>query len=125
MGMTALIGAGRAVITLRNLTPHTVTFVLPDGAVVDLPPEQPTPRCAVVRDQLDPVATQVGRIPVTRSRLAGAVIDLPGPQPATWLVVSRAIVEALPERVDLLFPDDLVRDADTGLVVGCRALGRC
>lgn len=33
------------------------------------------------------------------------------------------VAEALPERGDLLFPVDLVRD-DGGQIIGCRALGQ-
>lgn len=113
------------VIRLRNLTPHTVTFRLPDGRSVDLPPELPTPRCTLVRLPAEQVMTQLGEVPVIRTTFDGGVTDLPDPEPGTWLVVPRAVVEAVPDRVDLVFPDDLVRDPATGQVVACRALGRC
>lgn len=111
-------------IRLRNLTPHTVTFWLSDGRKVDLVAELPTPRCTIVRIPDIPVISQVGEIPVSTARLDGRIVDLPDVQPDTWLIVPRAIVAAAPDRLDLVFPDDIIRDPATGQVIGCRALGR-
>ena len=108
---------------LRNHTPHPVRVVLGEGGSVELPPESPTPRC-VVRRVPDGLATTIhGVLPLTRTDLSGEVIDLPPVRPEVLCIVARAVVEALPDRSDLVFPDDLVRDA-AGRVVGCRSLGR-
>ena len=49
--------------------------------------------------------------------------SLPGPVDGVWHVVSQLVVNAMPDREDLLFPVDLVRDAE-GNIMGCRALAR-
>ncbi|MCL4217714.1 MAG: hypothetical protein KJ052_12020 [Candidatus Hydrogenedentes bacterium] len=99
-----------------NLTPHPVV-VLCDGQQHSLAPLLPTPRVAVRRVQ---TGTLHG-IPLSRI-VYGHVENLPGSAPGRYYLVSRIVAEALPQRKDLLFPDDLVRDAH-GNVVGCRAFG--
>ncbi|QHO92344.1 hypothetical protein CWT12_11270 [Actinomyces sp. 432] len=47
---------------------------------------------------------------------------LPAPEPGTVYVTSRVVAEHFPQRTDLVWPDDLIRDAD-GQVVGARRLG--
>lgn len=47
---------------------------------------------------------------------------LPDPVPGTVHIVARVVAAQAPERDDLVWPDDLIRD-DQGRVVGCRALG--
>ena len=51
------------------------------------------------------------------------VEGLPSPEPGTLLLVARVVAEALPQRHDLFFPVDLLRN-DHGGVIGCQALGR-
>jgi hypothetical protein len=51
------------------------------------------------------------------------VQDLPPPRPGVWLVVSRTVAAACPERRDLVFPYREVRD-HAGRIIGCAALGR-
>jgi hypothetical protein len=111
-------------VRLRNLTPHAVDLYLPDGHRVTLPAEPPAPRLEVNRGSAFLLHTQIGDVPVSATGPVGPVHGLPDRLPDTWLIVARAIAQALPSRHDLLFPDDLVRDATTGQVVGCRALAR-
>jgi len=54
---------------------------------------------------------------------ADSIENLPERQPDTWYVVSRLTAQARPDRDDLLFPLDEVRD-EQNVIVGCRALGR-
>lgn len=108
---------------LRNHTPHPVTVLLADGTALDLPPQPPTPRYAVRRDADGTVETALGTVRLTRTDLVGSVTDVPPPAAGVLRIVARVVVEALPGRPDLVFPDDLVRDAD-GRVIACRALGR-
>lgn len=109
-------------IRLRNLTPHSVTIHLVDGTLVELLAERPTPRRAVERTAEGAETTAIGPVATTRTRLLDQVLDLPEPTPGVWLIVSSRIAEARPDRADLRFPDDHVRE--NGRVVGCRALGR-
>jgi hypothetical protein len=61
-----------------------------------------------------------GGVPVNTTA-TGAVTGLPDPRPGRYLLVSRQVAEALPERGDLLVVDDTVRD-EQGRIVGARAL---
>lgn len=111
-------------VRLRNLTPHTISIELADGSCRDLRAEFPTPRCTIVREPVGPVVTDVGEIVLVTTRLLGHVDDLPERSAHTILVVARQVAEAAPDRDDLVFPDDLVREPNTGRVLRCRALGR-
>jgi hypothetical protein len=51
----------------------------------------------------------------------GEVFDLPDPQPDTIFVVSALVAQAVPERQDVFFVDDAVRD-EQGRIIGARAL---
>ena len=108
---------------LRNHTPHPVTLVLADGSTAELAPSPPTPRCVVRRVPDGRAETARGLVPLTRTDLTGTVTDEPPDTPGVLRIVARGVVEALPDRGDLVFPDDLVRD-EHGRVVACRALGR-
>jgi hypothetical protein len=109
-------------MTLRNLTPHSVTIITDTGSVY-LPPE-PGIRPWVDETHTDAEPVFVDAVPVPTVRVVGgAAVDLPEPVPGTLLIVSRVIAEACPDRTDLLVPYDLVRD-EAGQVVGCRRLAR-
>lgn len=108
-------------IHIVNLTPHTVSIVGDDGQV-DLPPDGPPARCAEVVHDLGRRPTTAGHVQFVEVSY-GPVTGLPEPSPGTVYLVSQVVVAALPERVDLAFPSDLVRDGE-GRVVGCRALAR-
>jgi len=62
----------------------------------------------------------VPRIPVVRT-VPGDVEGLPDPIPGTVFLVSRIVKAAVPDRMDCMVPDDLVRDSE-GRVIGCRRL---
>lgn len=110
---------------LVNLTPHEVVVLVGEDAIA-VPATRPDARCEVAREALEPLQVwHLGRavaIPLGRARY-GAVTGLPGPQPDLVYIVSRAVAEARPDRNDLVFPDEVERDA-AGIVIGCRALGR-
>lgn len=108
---------------LRNLTPHDVVIRIPDAADASLHPESTPARCRLSRTVTGSVRTGFGEIPLTRTHLVADVSGLPDPEPGTLLIVARDVVLARPDRADLVFPDDIVRD-DAGRVVACRALGR-
>lgn len=105
---------------LLNYTPHRhLSFYSEDGVVV-LPP-QGNARAAVHRS-LSGSVDAFGGVPLYDVGY-GAVDDLPDPREGVFLVVSMLVAQLLPERRDLVFPDDLVRDAD-GSILGFRSLGR-
>jgi len=52
----------------------------------------------------------------------GEVEDLPAENVTKLLIVSRVLFDRFPERNDLTYPNELVRD-EKGNVIGCRSLG--
>lgn len=138
--MTRNITSGT--VRLVNLTPHPITLQLVDGAgqhfPVTLPPDGRVPRVEVFRDQvavlgytptpdsyrvLDQAGDPADLIIPVRQTSTGAITGLPDPEPGVLYIVSRMVAEAAPEREDLVFPDELLRDGE-GRVVACTSLGR-
>lgn len=106
-------------ITIKNLTPHPITFVGVDGgADLTIAPE-PTP--ARLSTEVVTIG-DVNGIPVTETRF-GDVTGLPEPQDGVVYVTSALVAKAAAGRDDVFVTSDAVRDAQ-GRVVGCRALGR-
>ena len=104
---------------LENRTPHVVTILYKDGETMpELAPVAPTPRCGV---ETEP-AGDIDDIPIVREVL-GAPANLPSPREGVTMIVSRLVAQAAPERSDLEFPTDMVRD-ESGRTIGCRSLGR-
>lgn len=105
-----------------NLTAHPV--VVYGGAAV-LASWEASGRVARLDETTEPapaLRTEVGEIPVVRTRYAGRIKGLPAPQADTAYVVSRVLAAAHP-RADVFFPWDEVRDRD-GHIIGCRGLGQ-
>lgn len=97
-----------------NLTPHEVSVVLTHSRVI-----YPISSCPA-RVEVSTKRTGMLKefIPVFETVL-GKVIDLPAANKNTFLIVSRMVKSACPERLDLLVPSGLVRD-DNGVIIGCR-----
>lgn len=121
--------------TLINLTGHDVNIELGGGMMLTL-----TKRAGVeprlftsgrtretirVQDPLHP--DDDGRYHTVGVAVGGAWIGispaLPAPRPGVLYVTSRVVAEHFPDRNDLVWPDDLIRDAD-GRVVAARGLAR-
>ena len=117
---------------LVNLTPHRITIVAPanwpllgsntDPIVVE--PSGTVARCAEEREIVATLPTGTGSfdIPVYRAHF-GAVQNLPEPQTGTVYIVSMRLAQAAPERQDVFFPGEAVRDGD-GNIIGCIGLSR-
>jgi hypothetical protein len=112
--------------TFRNLTPHRITvlgpLLTPIGTLapewyIDPDPAGPA-RVAVTAE---PAGYHAG-IPIATPSY-GEVTGLPEPATETVLIVSKMVADACPERDDLVWPGDPVRD-DAGRVIGCRCLHR-
>jgi hypothetical protein len=110
-------------VVLRNHTPHDVTILLPGRDPITLAPEASTARCVITRTDGTPLCSRGAVIPTTLTHRHPQVTGLPPAEPGVVLVVSLPVVEACPERTDLVFPDEQVRDPDNR-VIGCRSLGR-
>ncbi|NBW22058.1 MAG: hypothetical protein EBR82_80315 [Caulobacteraceae bacterium] len=103
---------------LVNLTPHAVVLHRADGTTETV---QPSGTVARVTQETTRVGSVAG-VPVVTTR-PGPVTGLPDfeADDGAGYIVSTLVRLALPERIDLFSPADLVRDAG-GNVVGCRSL---
>lgn len=109
-------------MNLINLTPHPVQIIGVDKEVTILPACH-TP--ARLNEQATPVKTldyQGAIITISAVEYTHAY-DLPGTLKNTLYVVSQMVAQAYPDRDDLLFPYDIVRNED-GSIFACRQLGR-
>ena len=100
---------------LRNLTPHPLGLHGPEG-ILNLPVAGAAPRLDVSRVALGTLAG----LPLVRSTM-GKVQGLPAQEPGVVLVVSALVAEAAPERTDLAYPGEALRD-EAGRVIGARGL---
>lgn len=127
-----------------NLTPHAVNLLLPHHIEIgkdalgtpiyvteeknySIPPSGTVARCKVDRKEVDSfIAQDVDgwdiTLPITATKF-GEVEGLPEPQDGIIYIVSNLVAQAVPEREDVFFPDDVVRDSQ-GNIIGCRALGK-
>ncbi|QQO77259.1 MULTISPECIES: hypothetical protein [unclassified Actinomyces] len=116
---------------LVNLNPHEVVLI-GDGQQLVLPPSGTVPRLVLGGGTTVTVgALGAGdgtgeETPVTLSLtygegLVGLDPPLPDPQPGVLYVTSRVVAEHCPQRDDLAWPHELVRDT-AGRPVGARGL---
>ncbi|WP_235925197.1 hypothetical protein [Actinomyces marmotae] len=120
-------------VTLINLTPHDVVVDPGDGTTpVRFPASGMVPRLLLSEPSrqaltvVDPARPDDPDAAVALPLVVGATwqgIDppLPDARPGVLYVTSRVVAEHYPDRTDLVWPDDLVRDAD-GQVVAARRL---
>lgn len=105
-------------MTIKNLTPHTINFIMDDGSALAVEPSGLVARVSVRTETVG----EIDRFPVTKS-VYGEVQDLPDPEPGTVYVVSSLVATRVTEREDVFIPNESVRD-DKGRIIGCRSLGR-
>ena len=102
---------------LVNLTPHTINLVTENGEEIAVEPS----------GQLARVTTEtvrygyIGKIPLTKTEY-GVVEGLPEPNDNCIYIVSLAVASRVPNRTDVMIPNESIRD-DKGHVVGCKSLG--
>ena len=111
---------------IRNLTPHPVVLARsgPNAENITLPPAGPPPRVAEAATPARRLIDgDTGASMPVYHLATGAVEGLPDEANGVALVVSRMVAAARPDRRDLYFPHDFVRD-EQGRIVGCRALGQ-
>jgi hypothetical protein len=102
-------------MNIVNLTPHPLSIVAADGAIVSFPKPAEginIPRCK----ETSVLADVVNGINMYRTQY-GAVENLPEPEEDTLYVVSFMIRDRLPERTDFVSPGKLLRSPD-GVVIG-------
>lgn len=100
---------------LKNLTPHEVKIITDEGAIV-VKPSGIIARC----EEHEEPAGELAGIPVSRI-VMGEVVDLPPEEDGVVLIVSHIVLQACPERKDLVKPGKPVRNV-AGDIIGCRSL---
>lgn len=100
-----------------NLTPHILNIYDEDKMLITSLSPEPTPaRVAVSRKM---ISREMG-IPVYTTTY-GQIENLPEPEQGTIFVVSFMVSNAVPGRLDVLSPGELLRD-EGGQPVGCIGL---
>ena len=121
VGDTGAVDTGGAmdgnVPTLVNLSPHEVVLWGEDDERVVLPPAAVVPRLILGGGEVTCIrATGSTNGPAVEmmvahgERLLGLDPPLPDPQPGVLYVTSRIVAEHCPERRDLAWPHELIRD---------------
>lgn len=100
---------------IKNLTPHEVRVVT-EEAILSLQPSGVVARC----EEHEELIGDLGGAPLTRIVL-GDVVDLPPEEEGVILIVSHIVLQACPERKDLVKPGKPVRNV-AGDIIGCRSL---
>jgi len=102
-----------------NLTPHEVKiFDDQNNIIATFPPSGQVARVSVKRQKVG----EVNGIPIYANKF-GEVQNLPPPQPDTVYIVSILVLQACPQRSDLVAPDTTpagaIRD-EQGKIIGVR-----
>lgn len=109
---------------LVNLTAHQVVIQTATGVTVRIPPSGRLARCATHPDRvLGTVFIDGHSVPLVVNDVTSTVDGLPEPEDGVLFVVSRLVALAVPQRRDMVFPHDPVRDP-TGRTAGCRVLAQ-
>ena len=103
-------------ITIINLTPHPVNLLDVNANVVITFHTEGLARCS----QNDVIIGKLNKDIILTKTSYGEIIGLPEQSPRTFYIVSRLVRNALPNRTDLLVPNQLIRDSE-GQIVGCRS----
>ena len=93
-----------------NRTPHDINVVLANGSTVVYPRPATQEEIARVTVSKTEVGTLANGVTVWRA-VYGDVNGLPAPEDGVLHIVSMMVRNALPHRLDLLSPADLMRDA--------------
>lgn len=103
---------------IKNMTPHPVIILDGDYRQIARYESSGQVRLASKTVQADPIEGIA-----TSQTVFGAPEGLPDCKTGTYYIVSQLIKSALPSRVDLLVPAEVVRDG-SGNIIGCQSLGR-
>lgn len=98
--------------TIMNLTPHTLNLKAIDGRMVDIPPSGQVARCTETSVQVGEIELEGGVVLSKKRKTYGEVYDLPDPQEGVIYCVSFRVAQAVPDREDVVFPGDLIRDEE-------------
>lgn len=99
-----------------NYTPHVINIIYVGETITILPEPE-----AIRLEQIDGEPEIIGDIAVKNRKYGEG--NLPEFNPFVGLIVSQMVAAEFPERSDLFYPGDLVRD-DKGNIIGCKNLCR-
>lgn len=94
-----------------NKTPHCISI---NGVILE--PVFPTPR---VKTHIKLIRSSTFDI---YEEDLGNVENIENYENDTYFIVSRMVFDALPHRLDLVYPRDFIRD-DAGQIIGCKSFG--
>jgi len=101
----------------KNLTPHTLNILdREENPVMEIPPSGEVARVFVSYRKVE----EINGIPIF-SASYGEIVNLPEPEPGTCFIVSGMVKSAVPNRLDVFSPGELVRD-ENGKPIGCKGL---
>jgi hypothetical protein len=104
---------------LINMTPHAISIVTAEGQII----KTISASGGSVRLKTSTVSTGVEVDGVRLSKTVfGEPEGLPEAVEGTYIIVSQLVKTALPQRLDLLVPAEVVRDPQ-GNILGCQSLG--
>lgn len=104
--------------TFVNLTPHEVKLMTQDGQITSIPASGQVARISTSFE----VDSILNGVIVGHTDYSG-VTGLPEQVEGTIYIVSLVLLKALPDRTDLVAPNELVRD-EKGLVLYAKSLTR-
>lgn len=107
---------------LINLTPHAVQIFATDSSVLILPACHTPARLNEHAELIKLIDVHDMEIRISGVEYTHAY-NLPDKVENTSYVVSQMVAQAYPERDDLLFPYDIIRNED-GTIFGCKSLAR-
>jgi hypothetical protein len=108
--------------SLINATPHSIHLLDEmNTTIMEIPPGGISARVDETTQESELLAIGSHRVEIT-SIDHGPVENLPEPKDGQLVIVSRITALAVPERRDLIFPLDEVRQ--DGQIIGCRQFGR-
>lgn len=106
-----------------NNTPHDVNLVLDSEHTLTIPASGEIARVEFEDLGQTKVLIEGTPVEVSLGKRTIGLIGVPEPKEDTLVVVSRLVKAELPDRDDLVVPDEVVRDG-AGRVIGCRRLAR-
>jgi len=107
-------------MTLVNLTPHPIDLETTSGEVITVTSSGQA-RLGEITEDLGVI--EVADAAVRRVRITYAAADLPEEESGFTFIVPALVAQRHPERTDLVYPAQLVRDAN-GQILYARALAR-
>jgi len=100
--------------TIKNFTPHEITFIFEEGTTVTFPPQGEPIRMETEQKE----TISAGDFPCVANFVTGS--NLPEEKEGVFLLVSSMVLNAFPNRLDLIAPDTgpTAKRNDKGHIIG-------